>query len=66
MQNCEENYPGQPYCVDGACSSSPDPNDDQCTTTGITCTGTGYFPSNFNYNNSFHEGDSKPSYNESK
>ncbi|KAG4080391.1 hypothetical protein HA402_010459 [Bradysia odoriphaga] len=48
-QNCDKNYPGQPYCVDGACNGTPDPNNDECTTTtGITCTGTGYFPNPLN------------------
>lgn len=46
-QSCETSYPGQPYCVDRACSRQPDPGDEQCAAAGITCTGSGYFPSIF-------------------
>lgn len=45
IQSCEKSYPGKPYCVDGACGSSPDKDDEECSATGITCTGSGYFPS---------------------
>lgn len=43
-QNCGSVYPGQPYCVEGACTSEVDPSDMSCTS-GFECTAAGYFPS---------------------
>ncbi|KAJ6645644.1 hypothetical protein Bhyg_00851 [Pseudolycoriella hygida] len=47
-QTCGTIYPGQPYCVDGACTSFATPTVECPLKGGITCTGKGYFPNPLN------------------
>ncbi|XP_019526432.2 uncharacterized protein LOC109398504 [Aedes albopictus] len=42
-KNCTATSPTTPYCVNGACSASYD-SAGECTPSGVTCTGVGFFP----------------------